>query len=78
MVLKVMSIMSQYNLWDRFYYYDNDSINYEVPIDMKDKDITNVNKITTKYLDVNGKIDMKGKDITNMNKITTKYLEMVI
>ena len=50
-------------VWDRLYYYENDSLNYEVPIDMKDKDITNVNKITTKDLDVNGKIDMKGNNI---------------
>ena len=27
-------------LWDRLYYYDNDSIEYEVPIDMKGKKIT--------------------------------------
>ena len=28
------------SLWDRLYYYDNDSIEYEVPIDMKGKKIT--------------------------------------
>ena len=27
-------------LWDRLYYYDNDSIEYEIPIDMKGKKIT--------------------------------------
>ena len=54
------------NLWDRFYYYDNDSIKYEVPIDMNRKDITGVNKITTKDLDVNGQIDMKNRQIKNV------------
>ena len=29
-------------LWDRLYYYDNDSIKYEVPIDMKGKKIKGV------------------------------------
>ena len=29
-------------LWDRLYYYDNDSIEYEVPIDMKGKKIKGV------------------------------------
>ena len=29
-------------LWDRLYYYDNDSIEYEVPIDMKGNKITGV------------------------------------
>ena len=53
-------------LWDQLYYYDNDSIEYEVPIDMNGKDITNVNKITTKYLDVNGNIDMKNRQIKNV------------
>ena len=31
------------NLWDRFYYYDNDSVKYEASIDMNKKDITGVN-----------------------------------
>ena len=54
------------HLWDRLYYYDNDSLEYEVPINMKDKDITDVNKITTKYLDVNCNIDMKNRQIKNV------------
>ena len=33
---------------------------------MNRKDITGVNKITTKDLDVNGQIDMKGKKIVNL------------
>ena len=57
------------NLWDRFYYYDNDnaSVKYETSIDMNKKDITDVNKITTGDLDVNGKIDMKFKKIINLS-----------
>ena len=54
------------NLWDRLYYYDNDSIKYEAPIDMNGKDITGVNKITTKDLDVNDDIDMKNRQIKNI------------
>ena len=54
------------NLWDRFYYYDNDSVKYEAPIDMNGKDITGVNKITTGDLDVNGQIDKKGKKLVNL------------
>ena len=54
------------SLWDRLYYYDNDSIEYEVPINMDGKDIIDVNKITTKYLDVNDNIDMKNKQIKNV------------
>ena len=51
------------NIWDRFYFYDNSSLKYEVPIDMNNKDITSVNKITTGDLDVNNQIDMKSKKI---------------
>ena len=64
------------NLWDRFYYYDNTSIKFELPVDMNQKDITGVNKITTTNLDVNGQIDMKNKDITGVNKITTADLDV--
>ena len=53
------------NLWDRFYYYDNDNdfVKYEASIDMNKKDITDVNKITTGDLDVNGQADIKGNKI---------------
>ena len=54
------------NLWDQFYYYDNDSVKNEAPIDMNGKDITDVNKITTNDLDVNGQTDMKGNKITGV------------
>ena len=54
------------NLWDRLYYYDNDSIEYEVQIKMNGKDIIDVNKITTKYLDGNDNIDMKNRQIKNV------------
>ena len=60
------------NLWDRFYYYDNDnaSVKYEAPIDMNKKDITDVNKITTGDLDVNGQIDIKGNKIIGVGNGT--------
>ena len=51
------------NLWDRFYYYDNDSVKYEASIDMNKKDITDVNKIVSNDLDVNGQTDIKGNKI---------------
>ena len=58
-------------LWDRFYYYDNDSLKYEVPINMNSEDIIgvdtiNVDKIITNNLDVNNQIDMKRKKITGL------------
>ena len=51
------------NLWDRLYYYDNASVKYEESININGKDITDVNKIVTDDLDVNGQIDMKSKKI---------------
>ena len=59
------------NLWDRFYYYDNTSIKFELPVDMNQKDITGVNKITTAYLDVNSQIDMKGNKIIGVGDGTS-------
>ena len=59
------------NLWDRYYYYDNTSLKFELPIDMKNKDITGVNKITTDNLDVNSQIDMKGNKITGVGDGTS-------
>ena len=53
-------------VWDRFYYIENQIVHFEAPIDLKDKDITSVNKIVTDDLDVNGKIDMKFKKIINL------------
>ena len=58
------------NLWDQFYYYDNDSVKYEASIDMNKKDITNVNKITTGDLDVNGQTDIKGNKIIGVGNGT--------
>ena len=56
------------NHWDRFYYYDNDydHIQHEAPINMNNKDITGVNKISTGSLDVNGLIDLDGNRIINL------------
>ena len=59
------------NLWDRFYYYDNTSIKFELPVDMSQKNITGVNKITTAYLDVNSQIDMKGNKIIGVGNGTS-------
>ena len=59
------------NLWDRFYYYDNTSIKLELPVDMNQKDITGVNKITTADLDVNSQIDMKGNKIIGVGDGTS-------
>ena len=59
------------NLWDRYYYYDNISLKFELPIDMKNKDITGVNKITTDNLDVNSHIDMKGNKIIGVGDGTS-------
>ena len=58
------------NLWDRLYYYDNASVKYEASIDMNRKDITNVNKIVTNDLDVNGQIDMNTKKMINLGEGT--------
>ena len=58
------------NLWDRFYYYDNSSVKYEASIDMNRKDITNVNKIVTNDLDVNGQTDIKGNKIIGVGNGT--------
>ena len=59
------------DLWDRFYYYDNTSIKFELPVDMNQKDITGVNKITTADLDVNSQIDMKGNKIIGVGDGTS-------
>ena len=59
------------NLWDRFYYYDNTSIKFELPVDMNQKDITGVNKITTTNLDVQSQIDMKGNKIIGVGDGTS-------
>ena len=59
------------NLWDRFYYYDNASIKFELLVDMNQKDITGVNKITTTNLDVQSQIDMKGNKIIGVGDGTS-------
>ena len=59
------------NLWDRFYYYDNTSIKFELPVDMNQKDITGVNKITTTNLYVHSQIDMKGNKIIGVGDGTS-------
>ena len=59
------------NLWDKFYYYDNASVKFELPVDMNQKDITGVNKITTTNLDIHGQIDMKGNKIIGVGDGTS-------
>ena len=55
-------------LWDRLYYYDNYSIEYEVPIDMKGKKIKGVGDGTSNSDAVNYK-----QLIDYVNKINTYY-----
>ena len=62
MVLRVMLIMSL--LWDRLYYYDNDSIEYEVPIDMKGKKITGLG---------DGSEDGDAVNVKQLNKAKANY-----
>ena len=62
--------------YDAIWGIDNGKITFNEMIDMNNKDIIGVNKITTTNLDVNGQIDMKNKDITGVNKITTGNLDV--
>ena len=54
------------HLLDRLYYYDNDSVKYEAPINMNGKDITDVNKKTAEVLRVLTQINMKDKKIVKL------------
>ena len=63
------------NLWDRFYFYDNTSLKYEVPINMNNKDITSINRIYSNYINVNylnlnSQLDMNGKKIVGVGNGT--------
>ena len=51
-------------LWDRLYYYDNDSIKYEVPIDMKGKKIKGVG---------DGSEDGDAVNVKQLNKAKANY-----
>ena len=64
------------SVYDAIWGIDNGKITFNEMIDMNNKDIIGVNKITTTNLDVNGQIDMKNKDITGVNKITTDNLDV--
>ena len=59
------------NLWDKYYYINNTSLKFELPVDMNQKDITGVNKITTADLDVYNQIDMKGNKIIGVGDGTS-------
>ena len=65
MVLKVQLMMFQLIFGIGFYFYDNTSLKYEVPIDMNNKDITGLNN-----LDVNGQINMNGNKIIGVGNGT--------
>ena len=58
-------------LWDRLYYYDNDSIKYEVPIDMKSKKIKGVG---------DGSEDGDAVNVKQLNKATdvTKFISLIL
>ena len=69
-------------LWDRLYYYDNDSIKYEVPIDMKNRQIKNVgdgqenadavnvkqlNEVEKQFIIANNTVARNNANITTIN-----------
>ena len=62
-------------LWDRLYYYDNDSINYEVPIDMKGKKIMGVGNGTSNSDAVNHQQLINHIKTINSYFYYTNYLE---
>ena len=64
------------SVYDAIWGIDNGKITFNEMIDMNNKDIIGVNKITTANLDVNGQIDTNNKDITGVNKITTDNLDV--
>ena len=49
-------------IWDRFYYIKNQKVHFEVPIDMNENDITNVNNLQL-------------TNTLNMNNRQIKYLQ---
>ena len=48
-------------LWDRYFYVDDKKIHFEVPIDMVDKDIENVNDLS-----INNELNMNNRQIKNL------------
>ena len=62
-------------LWDRLYYYDNDSIEYEVPIDMKGKKIKGVGNGTSNSDAVNYQQLIDHIKTINSYYFYTNYLE---
>ena len=57
------------HLWDRLYYYQNDVIEYEAPIDMNEKSIKGVSD-----LNLNGQLDMNNNNINNVNNLQTNKI----
>ena len=58
------------SVYDAIWGFDNGKVTFNETIDMNQKDITGVNKITTGYLDVNGQIDVKGNKIIGVGNGT--------
>ena len=56
------------NLWDRYYYYDNDTeeIKCDASINMNSKEISALNLLSTLNLDVLNKLDMNNNNIINL------------
>ena len=48
-------------LWDRYFYVDDKKIHFEVPIDMVNKDIENVNNLS-----INNELNMNNREIKNL------------
>ena len=58
-------------VYDAIWGIDNGKITFNEMIDMNNKDIIGVNKITTTNLDVNGQIDVKGNKIVGVGDGTS-------
>ena len=58
------------SVYDAIWGFDNGKVTFNETIDMNNKDITGVNKITTGNLDVNGQIDVKGNKIIGVGNGT--------
>ena len=73
-------------LWDQLYYYDNDSIEYEVPIDMKGKKIKGVgdgtsNSDAVNVKQLNSEIEKVNSEIENNNPIINnnkKFISLIL
>ena len=60
------------SVYDAIWGFDNGKVTFNETIDMNGKDITGVNKMDVKDLDVNNQIDMKSKKIIGVGDGITK------